>query len=52
MEQALQSANARVEELHRVLKQNVALQVGGCMKLLPFRDIKGLVAIAPVQCSK
>ena len=34
MEQALQSANARVEELHRVLKQNVALQVGACMKLL------------------
>ena len=34
MEQALQSANARVEELHRVLKQNVALQVGPCLKLL------------------
>ena len=35
MEQALQSANARVEELHRVLKQNVALQVGACVQLLP-----------------
>ena len=47
MEQALQSANARVEELHRVLKQNVALQVGACMKLLlQAATMKGVMASA------
>lgn len=45
MEHALQSANARVEELHRVLKQNVALQVGACMKLLlQAATMKGVMA--------